>query len=65
MRDYKDVIYLIGVGVTLAFGLIVYAHANFTTKEAIDRLEKMQEFKNDIIIKRLDRIESKLDRLSK
>ena len=63
MQNYKDVIYLIGMGLTMGFGLVVYAHSNFTTKEDVNRLEKTQTFKDDMIIKRLDRIESKLDRV--
>lgn len=63
--DYKDVIYLIATGCGITFTLIVYAHANFTTKDMVDRLEKSQETKDVMIIKRLDRIENKLDKLAR
>lgn len=63
--DYKEVIYLITIGLTMGFGLVVYAHANFTTKEAVIRLEEMQEYKNERILRKLDKIEAKLDSLIK
>lgn len=65
MNAIRDVIFLIGVGLTLAFSLIVYAHSNFATKGTVQRIEKYQSEKEGAIIKRLDRIESKIDRIRK
>lgn len=40
LKELKDVIFLIGVGLTIGFTLIVYAHANFATKTAVKDLKK-------------------------
>ena len=52
MNNIKLTVYFIGVGLTLGFTLIVYAHGTFTTKEI-----------SQIILDRLDRIEAKIDKL--
>lgn len=63
MQNIKFTIHLITIGLTIGFGLIVYAHANFTTKETVNRIEKTQLEKDNLILRRLDRMESKIDRL--
>ena len=63
MKNVQLAIYLIGLGISLAFTLIVYAHANFTTKETVTRIEQYQKNKDDAIIKRLDKIDSKIDKI--
>tara|TARA_R110000868_G_C10972548_1_gene770411 strand:- start:5742 stop:5942 length:201 start_codon:yes stop_codon:yes gene_type:complete len=63
MNELKSVIFFIGVGLTIGFSLIVYAHANFSTKETTDRIEQYQKRGRDQVIKRLDRMNSKLDKL--
>ena len=63
MTNIKNVIYFIGVGLTIGFTLVVYAHSNFATKETVRRIEQSQKEKDNIIIKRLDRMELKLDKL--
>ena len=63
MTNIKNVIYFIGVGLTIGFTLVVYAHSNFATKETVRRIEQSQKDKDNIIIKRLDRMELKLDKL--
>lgn len=63
MTNIKNVVYFIGVGITLGFTLIIYAHANFATKDTLQRIEQSQRDKEGLIIKRLDRIELKLDKL--
>lgn len=57
----KNVVYYITSGIILAFTLIAYAHSNFSTKGAVNMLRQSQERREDIIIRRLDRIENKLD----
>ena len=63
MNNIKTAIFFMGTGLTLGFTLIVYAHANFTTKETVARIESTQVLKDNLIINRLDRIESKIDNL--
>lgn len=48
----------------LGAGLVFYAHANFATKESVNRIEGYQTDKDGLIIKRLDRIEDKLDKIN-
>ena len=59
MKDIKYALYLLGLGMAL----VAYAHANFATKGEIREGKEAQLRENDAIIKRLDRIESKLDRV--
>ena len=59
----KDVVYYLGAGIALAFTLIVYAHSEFSTKDMVRNMKQSQERREDIIIRRLDRIENKLDRV--
>lgn len=63
MENIKNTIYFIAIGLTIGFTLIVYAHGNFATKDTVQRIEQSQKDKEGLIIKRLDRIESKVDRL--
>ena len=63
MKNVQLGIYLIGLGISLAFTLIVYAHSNFATKDTINRIEKHQKSKDDAIIKRLDKIDMKIDKI--
>ena len=59
MKDIKYALYLLALGMAL----VAYAHANFATKGEIREGKEAQLRENDTIIKRLDRIESKLDRV--
>lgn len=59
----KDVAYYVSAGLALAFTLIAYAHNNFSTKDSVRTLSQSQERREDIIIRRLDRIENKLDKV--
>lgn len=63
MIRMKDVVYYITAGLALAFTLIAYAHNNFSTKSSLNTLRAGQERREDIIIRRLDRIENKLDKV--
>ncbi len=42
MKLLSFAISLIGTGLIIGFGLIVYAHANFATKETLSSVEKNQ-----------------------
>jgi len=59
LNNLKNAIYFIGLGMVL----VVYAHANFSTKDDVLRLERHNKDKDTLVINRLDRIESKLDDL--
>ena len=54
---------VMGSAFLLGVSLVIYAHSNFTTKETSLRIERHQKNNDDRIIKRLDRIENKLDKL--
>ena len=47
-------IYLLAAGIAVAFGALAYAHANFVTKDVFS-----------LVLSKLDKIEAKLDRISK
>jgi hypothetical protein len=47
-------LYLLSAGVAVAFSAIVYAHANFVTKDVFV-----------LVLQKLDKIENKLDRIAK
>lgn len=58
-KEIKDVLYLIGLGLALAFTLITYAHSTFTTKEVVEKLEqntkeKMESVHDDVKIMQAD-----------
>ena len=59
IKEVKHTLYLLGLGMAL----VAYAHANFATKGEIREGKEAQLRENDAIIKRLDRIEAKLDRV--
>ena len=59
MDNIKTAIGFIAIGATL----VVYAEARFATKGQIDDVRQTQERFDDILLKRLDRIENKIDRL--
>lgn len=61
MRSIQFTVTMIGTGVVIGFSLIVYAHANFSTKESLNRIEQYQRDKDVQIIKRLDKMDSKID----
>lgn len=63
MKRIKDAITLITIGLTLAFTVLVYAHTNFASKGTVKRIESFQERTDETIIKRLDRIDQKLDKI--
>jgi len=53
VQNIKSVIYFIGIGLSVGFTLIVYAHVNFATKGTVERIERYQkenesEIKQDI-----------------
>lgn len=50
MKNIKTSIALIGVGISLGFSLIVYAHANFATKETL-KLVKNNQLEHQVIIR--------------
>jgi len=57
MRNIKLAIYFIGLGASL----VIYAHANFSTKDMIKDIRENRNREVDKIDHRLDRMESKLD----
>ncbi|MCT4641598.1 MAG: hypothetical protein N4A33_04820 [Bacteriovoracaceae bacterium] len=63
MNKINEAIKLISVGLAIGFSLIVYANNNFATKNEVKELKGSQMFVNGLIIKRLDRIENKIDGL--
>ena len=63
MKNIKLAIYFITTGVSLGFTLVIYAHSNFATKDMLDRYKISRDREVDKTDARLDRIESKIDRL--
>lgn len=45
MRNIKLAIYLIGLGASL----VIYAHANFSTKATVERIERYQKDREDTL----------------
>ncbi len=63
MNNIKLAMTLIGTGLSLAFTLMVYGHGNFATKNTVNRIEQYQKDKDNAIIKRLDNIDRKIDKI--
>lgn len=59
IAELKAAIGLIVIGASL----VVYAEARFATKDQITDVKQTQERFDDILLKRLDRIENKIDKL--
>ena len=63
MKDVQDVIKFIVMGLTIGFSLISYGHTTFGTKTQIMDIKVTQRYIIDLLSKRLDRIEKKIDEL--
>lgn len=59
--EIRHTFYLIGLGIAL----VAYAHANFSTKTMVIQIKDAQIRENDGIIKRLERIEQKIDSIKR
>jgi len=64
MAKNNEIIKYIGVGLALAFAFLGYVSNNYVDARTFDGLVKSEEYKDTLIIKRLDSIENKLDRLN-
>jgi cell wall assembly regulator SMI1 len=58
-EQLKPIIYWVGIGASL----IVYAHANFATKERVE--ENTAKLESVATVKDIDRVEKKLDDLTR
>lgn len=65
MKNFEDAIKFIAMGLTLGFSLVVYANSSFATKYQIESLRNTQQYIIDLVLKRLDRIEAKIDKIDK
>lgn len=63
MNSIRVAMFFIGSGLTLGFTLIVYAHTTFSTKSMVNLIKDNGDREKETIVKRLDRIESKIDKL--
>lgn len=63
MNKISFTISLIGSGLLLGTGLVIYAHANFSTKETVNIIKDNQEKRESLIIKKLDQIDRKIDKI--
>jgi len=64
-KNVEFAVWLIGTGLILGTSLVVYAHSNFATKEAIIELKESRNRELDDIKSSLQRIENKIDSIEK